>query len=52
MSDDEKKIEASRDAFGWLDQAERREFRAAAAVAFAVTTAIIVAVVAVLAVLR
>jgi hypothetical protein len=51
MSDDEKKIEASRDAFGWVE-AERREFRAAAAMAFAVTTAIIVAVVVVLAVLR
>ncbi len=49
MSDDEKKIEASRDAFGWVE-AERREFRAAAAMAFA--AAIIVAVVVVLAVLR
>ena len=51
MSDDEQKIRASGEAFGWVE-AERREFRAAAAMAFAVTTAIIVAVVVVLAVLR
>jgi hypothetical protein len=49
MSDDEKKIEASRDAFGWVE-AERREFRAQAAMVFA--AAIIVAVVVVLAALR